>query len=572
MIKETQIKREISSLERRFKVGDISSGYKLYDLYQTGIYEKNPEGQVICLLEKKPRVAQDYLNQCEVLLRSEDEQEKSRLHVTRLILSDFRKFKTLKVRLDENLTVIIGDNGSGKTTIIDGITKALSWLSASIIKKNGVGRRVTDYDVNINSLSFSEVTLQASLNKNTKYSVSLYKTAKGAKDSDTKNSKLEAFDELGSLYRTVDNHRRSIGESEINLPLIVSYSVNRTNIKSNKTFDLEKISSVEIGSKYDVYENKSIDGTGNFDEFSEWFLALYNKSGGDLEIRLDNSMKRLGALVSAGADQESSEIFDIYQNAKNELDSLQKDYSNRRQYIKSLQIVKKAIISTVPGFSDIFIDKSSGRAELKVNVDGREINIFQSSQGQHVFMSMIADISKKLVTLNPEMDNPLHGQGIVLIDEVELHLHPKWQQNIVESLTSTFPNIQFIVTTHSPQVLSTVDKSCIRCFVYDERGNVNCTSPRFQTKGVRSADILAEIMGTSSIPDVEEAHDVDLFSELLLIGNKSEAINLFNNKLKKHFGADHPVILDCQNKVSVFEMKERINLRKKRDSKNEKPE
>jgi len=560
MSREAKINNEIALLERSFKTGSISSGFKLYEMYDNGIFEKNSDGDIVCILDKNPKLAHTYLLDCRQSLN--ENEKNNRLHVSRLTLSDFRKFKTLKVKLNKNLTVFIGDNGAGKTTIIDGITKSLSWLSANILKKGGAGLRVTDYDVNIDSMSFAEVTLQTSLNKNSQYSVSLYKTAKGAKEA--KKSELEAFEELGGLYRIIDNYNRTNNESEINLPLIVSYSVNRTNIKSNKTFDLEKITSVKIGSKYDAYENKSIDGTGNFDEFSEWFLALHNLSGEDLSVRLRSAKKRLDALKAVGADKDTSEIFELYTTAKEEYEDLQNDYDSRKSHIKNLRFVKSAILSTVPGFTDIFIEKNpdSGRVELKVTVDGRNINIFQTSQGQHVFISMIADIARKLVALNPNMENPLHGQGIVLIDEIELHLHPKWQQNIVNVLVTTFPNIQFIVTTHSPQVLSTVDKSSIRHFITDENGNVHCPPPRFQTKGVRSADILAEIMGTNSIPDVEEARKVDKFSGFLLDNQKDKATELLK-ELEQHFGSDHPVIRDCQNKLNVFEMKERINLKRK---------
>ncbi|WAL77525.1 retron Ec78 anti-phage system effector ATPase PtuA [Shewanella sp. DAU305] len=560
MSREAKINNEIALLERSFKAGSISSGFKLYEMYDNGVFEKNSDGDIVCILDKNPKIAHAYLLDCRQLLN--ENEKNNRLHVSRLTLSDFRKFKTLKVKLNKNLTVIIGDNGAGKTTIIDGITKSLSWLSANILKKGGVGLRVTDYDVNIDSMSFAEVTLQTSLNKNSQYSVSLYKTAKGAKEA--KKSELEAFEELGGLYRVIDNYNRTNNISEINLPLIVSYSVNRTNIKSNKTFDLEKITSVKIGSKYDAYENKSIDGTGNFDEFSEWFLALHNLSGEDLSVRLRNAKKRLDALKAVGADKDTSEIFELYTTAKEEYEHLQNDYDSRKSHIKNLYFVKSAILSTVPDFTDIFIKKNpdTGRAELKVTVDGRDINIFQTSQGQHVFISMIADIARKLVTLNPNMENPLHGQGIVLIDEIELHLHPKWQQNIANVLVTTFPNIQFIVTTHSPQVLSTVDKSSIRHFITDENGNVHCPPPRFQTKGVRSSDILAEIMGTNSIPDVEEARKVDKFSGFLLDNQKDKATELLK-ELEQHFGSDHPVIRDCQSKLDVFEMKERINLKRK---------
>jgi|TARA_R110000744_G_scaffold19713_6_gene51864 predicted ATP-binding protein involved in virulence len=562
MIKKAQIEHELTLLEKSFDAGNISSGFKLYERYSNGSLEKNDAGEMVSTLDKAPEIAQKYLLRCRSLLN--DSKKQNRLHITRLTLSDFRKFKTLKVKLHKNLTVIIGENGAGKTSIIEGITKSLSYLSANIVKKGGIGQRVTDYDVNIDSMSFAEVNLQVSLNKSSQYSISLRKTAKGAINA--KKSELEGFEELGGLYRIIDNNNGSIGENEINLPLIVSYSVNRTNIKSNKTFDLEKISSFKKSSKYNCYDNKSLDGTGNFDEFSEWFLALHNKAGEGLSLKLSSAKKRLDALETAGANKENSEIFELYITAKEEYEDLKNDYNSRHFHIKNLNHVKEAIISTVPDFTNIFIYKNpdTGRVELKVTVNDLDINIFQTSQGQHVFISMVADIARRLVVLNPNMENPLHGQGIVLIDEIELHLHPKWQQNIVNVLVKTFPNIQFIVTTHSPQVLSTVDKSCIRQFITDENGNTFSLPPRFQTKGVKSADILAEIMGTNSVPDVEEAHMVSRFSELILSGEKTTALELLVH-LEQHFGADHPIILDCKNKVNVYEMKERIKAKKNND-------
>lgn len=555
----TQTKKEIALNKRKLEKGDISSGYKLYEIYKNGVFKKNADGEATWIQEKSPKLAEYYLGECEKLLRQNESDVG--FHVTNLNLTEFRKFNSLKVKFDRNLTVIIGDNGAGKTTILDGITKALSWLSSNILKKSGIGKRVTEYDVNVGASTYAEVELKVSLTKNSHYKVSLCKGVKGAVNA--KSSQLDAFEELGDLYRVVDNKNRSTDRSEINLPLIVSYSVNRTNIKSNKTFDLEKISSVEISSKYDVYENKSIDGTGNFDEFSEWFLALHNRSGENLSDQLTQSKKRLKSLEAAGANDKFSDLFDLYRDAESEYKLLKAEYESREIYIKQLEIVKGAIVSTVPGFANIFIDKRSGRAELKVTVDGQDMNIFQISQGQHVFISIIADIAKKLVSLNPSLANPLEGQGIVLIDEIELHLHPKWQQNIINSLRQTFPNIQFVVTTHSPQVLSTVDKTCVRMFLTDENGIVQCLTPKFQTKGVRSADILAQIMGTNSVPDVKEAHDVDYFSELLVQGEKESALSVLKN-LEEHFGSEHPVILDCKNKVEVFDMKERIRAKQNR--------
>lgn len=561
--KVNKSKKDITDLERRFNKGDVSAGYKLYLLFENGVSEKSADGSLDYIIENNPELASKYLLECEREINKSSSLDNSRsvenkVHLANLTFSDFRKFKHLKVKFDNKLTVIIGDNGSGKTTIIDGISKAISWVASNIVKKGGRGKLVTDLDVNISSRTYSEVNVQIKIGEHSEYIASLYKTAKGAKDS--KNSDLEALEELGGLYRIINDYNLTHNKSEQNLPILVSYSVNRTNIKSNKTFAPEKISSVSTGSRFDAYEN-SIDGTGNFSDFSEWFMMLNNLAGDGLKALLETAKKRLDALTVAGADKEDSDLLDIFLTAKLEYEKLYSDFRNREVHIKNLDVVKSAIISTIPGFTDIFVDKSSGRVELKVETDGVVVNIFQTSQGQHVLLSVIADIARRLIMLNPSLEDPLLGQGIVLIDEVELHLHPKWQQEIIISLTKTFPNIQFILTTHSPQILSTVDKSCIRQFIQDEYGNIQSVPPKFQTKGVRSADILGNIMGTDSVPDIEEARQVDHFAELLLLGRKSEA-ELLLIKLNSHFGEEHPVILDCVNKIKIFEMKERVQLKK----------
>lgn len=77
-------------------------------------------------------------------------------------------------------------------------------------------------------------------------------------------------------------------------------------------------------------------------------------------------------------------------------------------------------------------------------------------------MALVGDIARRLAMMNPALENPLQGDGIVLIDEVDMHLHPTWQRNIIDRLTTTFPNCQFILTTHSPLVIS----DCKEVLVY----------------------------------------------------------------------------------------------------------
>jgi predicted ATP-binding protein involved in virulence len=93
---------------------------------------------------------------------------------------------------------------------------------------------------------------------------------------------------------------------------------------------------------------------------------------------------------------------------------------------------------------------------MTITKQGQELIINQLSDGEKCLLAMVGDLARRLAIANPSLPDPLQGSGVVLIDEIELHLHPKWQREIIPALTRTFPNCQFIVTTHSPQVISQV--------------------------------------------------------------------------------------------------------------------
>ncbi len=119
-----------------------------------------------------------------------------------------------------------------------------------------------------------------------------------------------------------------------------------------------------------------------------------------------------------------------------------------------LEIVKDAIISNIPDCTNIFYefdpDKQQG---LKIQLkDNRILPFVSLSDGTRNYFAIIADIAFKCITLNPHLKNDAlkKTSGIVLIDELDLHLHPEWQRKIIRSLKDTFPNVQFITTTHSP--------------------------------------------------------------------------------------------------------------------------
>lgn len=207
---------------------------------------------------------------------------------------------------------------------------------------------------------------------------------------------------------------------------------------------------------------------------------------------------------------------------------------------KIKQHVKNAITNAVPSISDIYVDRSSGRVEVKIINDGIDINVFQASKGQLVYLSLISDLARRLIFMNPDLDNPLHGQGIVLIDEVELHLHPEWQQNIINNLTSTFPNIQFVITTHSPQVLSTISKQKIRKLSVNIDGEDIVAIPMAESYARSTSTVLSTIMHVEPIPDFPEKKMLDKYRKIIEQGDfrSSDATELYQ-KLVKVLGENH---------------------------------
>ena len=124
----------------------------------------------------------------------------------------------------------------------------------------------------------------------------------------------------------------------------------------------------------------------------------------------------------------------------------------------------------------------------------------QLSLGEQVYLGLIAAIATNVVLNAPDDINPIEHACLVLIDEIDLHLHPKWQRRIVPALRETFPNCQFIITTHSPQVLSEVPAENIFSLYRDENGDIKYEKP-VRSKGLTTSEILTEVMDVSDIND-----------------------------------------------------------------------
>lgn len=119
-----------------------------------------------------------------------------------------------------------------------------------------------------------------------------------------------------------------------------------------------------------------------------------------------------------------------------------------------IDAINTAITRFMSDFGNLRVETEPS-LQLVINKGEKVIDIKQLSDGERSFVALISDLGRRLALANPDLANPLLGAGVVLIDEIELHLHPKWQLELLENLRTIFPNIQFIVTTHSPYIIQT---------------------------------------------------------------------------------------------------------------------
>ena len=153
-----------------------------------------------------------------------------------------------------------------------------------------------------------------------------------------------------------------------------------------------------------------------------------------------------------------------------------------------LEALDLAVERFLPEYGQLELG-TEGEPLMLISSGTNKIPVRHLSDGERGVLALVLDLTRRLAQANPELDDPAsEARAVVLIDEIELHLHPKWQRRIVRNLTEAFPKCQFIATTHSPQVIGEVEHSRIQII---SDGMVYSPSHSF---GVDSSRVLEEIM------------------------------------------------------------------------------
>jgi predicted ATP-binding protein involved in virulence len=224
------------------------------------------------------------------------------------------------------------------------------------------------------------------------------------------------------------------------------------------------------------------------------------------------------------------------------------EYANRRgSWRPGYEVVKRAVLRCIPGSSDLWFD--GDRSEVVVLIDGTGVPFSLLSAGQKMMVALIADIAVKAVTQNawllpseklgPEDESwprvLRNTPGLVLLDEVDVHLHPKWQRRVVSDLKETFPLMQFVSTSHSPFIIQSLEPGELR--------TIGETGPQLVEYANRSIDDIAEEIQNVEVPQMSEkarvlADATERYFKLLQRGHGVSGANLNDAEIEYRQAAE----------------------------------
>ncbi len=315
-------------------------------------------------------------------------------------IQNYRAIDELSLPLHPSLTVLHGNNAHGKTSVLSAIAVGLGAIPRLLPGVAGIGFLQTDLRRHAKRM---RVALKAT--DGTEWNRQRTIGGEGERRATTRIRDLR--DRMNEIIRAEDEERA------VPLPIVAYYDTERA------VFDtLPWRRDFGKGSSRFSALDGALSTRANFRAFAEWFYAWENE-----ELR----------------EQKRRRNFDYR--------------------LKELEVVRRAIASMVPGASEPHVEHRPRRLVVSLELDSGEpetLALNQLSGGHRIVLAVAGDLARRMAHGNPHLEDPLSSEAIVLIDEVELHLHPEWQQRVLPDLTRTFPNTQFIVTTHSPQVLTAV--------------------------------------------------------------------------------------------------------------------
>ncbi len=395
------------------------------------------------------------------------------MHVQKLKLERYRGAQCLSLELHEKLNVFVGMNGVGKSSILDATAILLSWLVNRIKYVGASGRPIMEADIKNGD---SSANLEITLNEDGSYfGWSIAKVRKGRSKKDVVSILVSVSDAAKKMQSEI-----SKSQGQVNLPLLVYYPVNRAVL--DIPLRIRDKHSLDLLSAYD----EALTSGANFRTFFEWFREREDLEN-ENRIYADHLIK-----------PDGFQFPDM-----------------------QLEAVRKALAQFMPEFKNLTVRRNPLRMEVEKL--GERITVNQLSDGEKCLMAMIGDLARRMAVANPLRNNPLEGKGVVLVDEVDLHLHPKWQRMIIPKLVEVFPNCQFLISTHSPHVITHVRPENLFLLRTTEDG-LDALRP-LESYGKTAERILEDLMGLETTRPNDVNDWLRKIYEQINVGNLELAAN-----------------------------------------------
>lgn len=441
------------------------------------------------------------------------------MRVKELHLRNFRGFDDLKITFPlSNIAVFAGINGSGKSSILDCIAMLLARF-VSELTGSETEISLTEDDINVTSSPHETLnTISVSTDAEPPLSGEL-SWCMSSPVNDTRGGHERSL----SHYADGNLHARVKTNPSLNLPVLAYYQTDRATLDRT----VSKASETR---------------TARHRKFSDPRFFAYKGA-------FAGNMTDLSDFIS---------WFRVEEDIENEKKIRQRDFNAVN---RNLEVVRETITTFLSQFPSCdyshlrmqrrrengdFIFHASEESSLIITKDGQELKAEQLSAGEQILLLTVCDIARRLAVANPGTGHARYGKGVVLIDEIELHLHPQWQRDVIPCLQHTFPNIQFIVTTHSPQVLSNVEREDVRIL---EDFNIVEETPH--TKGRDSNSVLFEVQGVEKRPEPYKNKLRELYR--LMDEEETEGAKIILSELTEKFGENDAEIVRANIHIDYLE-------------------
>lgn len=484
------------------------------------------------------------------------------MRLQRLRLENFRCYERLELDLHPRLTVLVGENGAGKTAILDalavGLSPVMRYLSSANQRLSGIGLKDTDIRLEPWAARAGQQRWGASdyvrvaVETTDSPGWDVWKGSSRGKSPTSKSGEARLAQEMERVLESLETALPEL------LPIFSYYGAQRGTIEipqrlRSKNSNYGYPASALLG---------ALNSGSDFREMLQWFDT---EESAELRANRGGRPEEYEESVALSAVRIAIEqiLGERYRNP----------HFNREH---------KFVIEAEEGPSPLYIGQLSQgyQSMLALAMDFARRLAIGNGHLSVANATEPTDQERQIIeafnTLNPRWANetldannrvfeafPLLSPGIMLIDEVDLHLHPTWQQRVLDDLMRAFPLTQFIVTTHSPQVLSTVPAECIRMLVSErdeESEDTRIAIHRVdrQTQGVESSQLLAEVMGTDPVPNIEIARQTSRYKALIQqdMAKSPEASHL-RTVLEAHYGEHHPQLLQCDQLIRLQALKRR---------------